>query len=258
MRGEREQACLDRIKNNLRNVCFYGTSIKDVKFIKNCLSSAIPNPESSKFPDFIFKGGFIEHFQITSSETNRKGAVHQKEYAYYRKNTDSAIKEFQEEMNENPSFDVVQEKHWFFGQPAHSYENLVYSFKSTWDSHIESLQKYSQRNGVGIFLVDYPEFALAMSEDAYTGVKEGLRYDDIRIPQKFKAYRLSRDKKMLDYLYTYKEQITFVVYIYYDGYEIIKLENIPELKKLLPWDFTVYTLAVRNVESIYGISVPTE
>ena len=258
MRGEREQVCLDAVRKYFRDACFYGLSIEDLHFLKDSLLSAVPNPESSKFPDFVFEGGFVEHFRITSSKINRKGAVHQKEYAYYRKNTDAAIKEFQDEMNENPSFDIVREKNWNFVQPTHSYENLVYSFKSTWDSHMESFKKYSQGNEAGIFLVDYPEFALAMSENAYVGVKEGLRYDDIRIPQKFKAYRLSRDKKMLEHLYTYKEQIMFVIYMYYEGCEIIKLENIPELKKLLPWDFKVYALTVGNLESIYGISVPTE
>ena len=255
MRGEREQACLDIIKKNYKKVRFYGLSVEDLNLLKKCLFSAIPNPESSRFPDFIFNDGFIEHFQVTSSKTNRRGAVHQKEYAFYRKKTDAAIKEFAEEMNEHPSFDVIQERHWSFEQPVHSYENLLYSFKSTWNSHIESLNKYPKNYETGIFLVDYPEFALAMHENSHAEVKEGLCYGDLREQQNFKSYRLSRDKMMLDYLYTYKEQIAFVIYLYYDGCEVIKLENIPELKKLLPWDFFVHPLIVWNDEVMYGISV---
>lgn len=258
MRGEREQCCLNMVKDNWRSILFYGLSQEDINFVQNGVFQAEPNCESSKFPDFIFTGGFIEHFQITSSQMSKKGALHQKEYAHYRKNTDNEIHEFQEEMNVHPSFDEVQERHWCFHQPKHSYESLVKSFESIWQHHIESLKKYSGCGERGVFLVDYPEFALAMCEKIYDGVKGDLRYDDLREQQKFKAYRLSRDKRMLDFLYEYRELVEYVIYVYYNGCEIIKLKHIPELKKLLPWDFEIYPLIVGNMESMYGISVPTE
>lgn len=255
MRGERERNCLNRVRDNLMEASIYGLSQKDIDIIANGVFHAVPNCESSKFPDFIFEGGFIEHFQITSSHTSKKGALHQKEYAHYREKTDKEISEFQKEMNEHPSFDEVQERSWCFKQPEHSYENLVKSFESVWKNHIDSLKKYSGCSKDGIFLIEYPEFALAMCENIYGNVKEGLRYDDLREQQSFKAYRLSRDKRMLDFLYEYRELVKYIIYVYYGGCEIINLKHIPELKKLLPWDFAIYPLIVGNVETMYGISI---
>ncbi len=125
MRGEREQNCLNKVKENWGEVSIYGLSQEDIDVVKHGVFRAVPNCESSKFPDFIFDGGFIEHFQITSSQTSKKGALHQKEYAHYREETDKEICKFQEEMNVHPSFDEIQERHWCFNQPKHSYENLV-------------------------------------------------------------------------------------------------------------------------------------
>ena len=56
---------------------FYGMSNNDCILFDNILRKVVSNPNSSEFPDFICDNGFIEHFQITSSKTNRKGANHQ-------------------------------------------------------------------------------------------------------------------------------------------------------------------------------------
>ena len=57
---------------------FFGLLEEDRYQIENILRTASPNPNESEFPDFVFHNGFIEHFQISSSKTNRKGAVHKK------------------------------------------------------------------------------------------------------------------------------------------------------------------------------------
>lgn len=85
--------------------------------------------------------------------------------------------------------------------------------------------------------MDYEEFALAMCENSYVGVKEGLTYGDIREQQKFKAYRLSRDKSMLDYLYAYRDRIEFVIYVYWGGIEIIKFRKYTGAKKIIAMEF---------------------
>lgn len=54
--------------------------LEDDRFeIASILRTAKPNERLSEFPDFIFQKGFIEHFQITSSKTTRKGAEHKKD-----------------------------------------------------------------------------------------------------------------------------------------------------------------------------------
>lgn len=43
--------------------------------ISQILFSAKPNANSNSFPDFVFSGGGIEHFEITSSKEPGKGSV---------------------------------------------------------------------------------------------------------------------------------------------------------------------------------------
>lgn len=246
-----EQDCLNTVKASFGSECLYGISNEDLEFLKNALFTANANPESSKFPDFIFEGGYIEHFQITSSKTTKKGAEHKKEYSNYRKNTDDKIKKLQDSFGKCIFTPINQECHFSFKQPEHTYDYLVDSMKISWKRHINSLMKYNDKISRVIFMVDYRENALVMYENIYANIKEGMRFD-VRKPQNFNAYKLSRDKNMLDFLFDYKDQVEFVIYVYHDGCEIIKLEHIPELKKLLPWDFSVEPLRVFNLESVYG------
>lgn len=64
--------------NRLERTHYFGMSKYDCFLFETLLRSASPNPELSQFPDFITKDGFIEHFQITSSITTKKGATHEK------------------------------------------------------------------------------------------------------------------------------------------------------------------------------------
>ena len=62
---------------------YFGMSEDDRFLFETLLRSANPNPEPSQFPDFITKDGFIEHFQITSSITTKKGATHEKNHQFF-------------------------------------------------------------------------------------------------------------------------------------------------------------------------------
>ena len=112
MRGQKEQVCLELVKNHIftkdgktvRNPftqktyqeasdeefeedwrffmdsnChknFFGMFEEDDKIIVQALRKAKPNINLNDFPDFVFEKGFIEHFQISSSKVTRKGAEH--------------------------------------------------------------------------------------------------------------------------------------------------------------------------------------
>ena len=56
-------------------------------------------------------------------------------------------------------------------------------------------------------------------------------------PQYFNNYRLSKDKKMLDYIYQCKDKIDYIIMNYYDFCEIIKISNIPNIIESLPYDY---------------------
>ena len=235
---------------------YFGLTEEDRIEFETSLLSARPNENESEIPDFVFENGFIEHFQITSSKTTRKGATHKKEERQFEERVSKEKEQLQQEWNETPSYTEIRSHSWEFSNPEHSHEYLKESFQSVWKHHIDSLHKYSGNKEVGIFLVEYREFALAMIEQVYTEWRNGMSQGDMREEEKFKCYRLSRDKDMLNFLYQYKDEISYVVFVCCDGLEVIRLKNIPYLLKLLPWDFLVYPLVVNQKASVYNISVP--
>lgn len=70
--GDKELRIINMVRQHFCTADKYGFSIEDIQKMESILDSAVPNNESSKFPDFVFKGGFIEHFQVTSSKETRK------------------------------------------------------------------------------------------------------------------------------------------------------------------------------------------
>ena len=65
MRGEPESRCLAWVREHLYgpDTCFF---CRDWRKVAAMIECATPNLEASKFPDFVFEDGFIEHFQITA------------------------------------------------------------------------------------------------------------------------------------------------------------------------------------------------
>ena len=53
------------------------------------------------------------------------------------------------------------------------------------------------------------------------------------------SYRLSRDKKLLNWLYQFKDRIEYVIFLTEDSVEIIKLSSILKLLKVLPYDYAI-------------------
>lgn len=247
MRGEKEQRCLERIRDAtftkdgvLIKHPFTGKThmeISDDEFVKeqiwyinsNChnnyfglleidrnefeqiLRKAEPNQKPSDFPDFVFTNGFIEHFQITSSSVTRKGSIHAKKESEFKHRVETETRQIEDEWNQTPSFDEVRSKSWAFSNPTHSHEFLIASFKNNWEHHMDSYRKYNGAKEIGVFMIEYPEFALSMCENVYCDWINGMAQGDMRGQEEFKEYRLSRDKKLLEYIYQFREQIKYVI-----------------------------------------------
>ena len=237
---------------------YFGLEENNSEEFECVLRVAQANPDASRFPDFIFASGFIEHFQVTSSPTTRKGATHTRKENEFRRTVDIETKEIEGKWNGTPSFDKVRSKSWEFSNPTHSYEFLSDSFRSNWQHHMESYKKYTGSKQIGIFMVEYPEIALAMCENVYHDWIDGMSQGDMREQEKFKEYRLSRDKKLLEYIYQFKNEIQYVIFLNQARVEVIRIENIPYLIKLLPWDYVIYPLQVTTVASVYNISVSVD
>ena len=285
MRGESEKRCFDIVWNSIYKAAtlnreslhlvntqepmcrsdellgevehYFGLSEDGAIKFGKLLQSAIPNPNASMFPDFVSELGFIEHFQVTSSKTNRKGSVHKKEESLFLEKVEESEKQFKSEMDITPSFGEMKSMHLNFSFPEHSYEFFVKSFISTWNHHIKSYKNYQGAKEIGAFMIEYQDMALKMCED-FGDIKCGLWYGDLlRREERYLFYRLSRDKQLLRFIYRFKDVLKFVIMVSGNNVEVICVENIPELLKLLPYEFKIYspTIVGRQV-SLCGISVP--
>ena len=223
---------------------FFGLSEADAIKIEKVLRDAIPNPKISQFPDFVSKSGFIEHFYVTSSMTNRKGSFHKKEEAIFMKRVEKDEERFKNEMNENPSFGEVKSIHNIFSFPKHSHKYFVKSFINTWNNHMDSYEKYQGIKEISIFMIEYQDMALRMKED-FGDIKCEVWYGDMLCSHKgYDYYRLSRDVELLNFVYKFKDKIDFVIMVCGNNVEIICVENIPELLKLIPYKFEIHAPSI--------------
>lgn len=258
MRGEREQSCLDIIKNDLsieNPQKYFGLSKKDVDELIDIVKNVKPNNELSVFPDFIFQSSLIEHFQITSSKTNKDGAKHIRKVNCFKSKVQKETEEIKSKWNENPEYNDIRSQHWSMEYPEHSYKYLEESFKSNWENHIESFRKYEGKKDNSIFMIEYSDFAITMYENVYADWINGMSNGDMRKPEYVECYRLTRDKKLLNYIYTFRKEIKYVIFVYGKRYEVIKLDNIPYILKLMPWKYVMAPyMGTTIVSSIYSIS----
>jgi len=198
MRGEKEKKCLEIVKTDFMNnypSSFFGLNYEEVEELNQILNETKANEEISKFPDFIFDNGFIEHFQITSSKENKKGSLHIKDLNNFKDKVKKEKLKIQFDNNQ-------KSKHLVMKYPEHSYEYLVKSFKKNWNSHLESFQKYKGKKDISIFMIQYSDMALEMYENIYENWIDGMSNGDLREPERLDCYRITRDKEILEYLLT--------------------------------------------------------
>ena len=135
MRGENEQRCLDIVKAKIYDDCRFALSNEDDLIIENALANAKHNPQSSSFPDFVFEGGFIEHFQVTSSYENRKGSTMERENSELRRDFDRKAMEATENLPPDCiTIQSVSSSNLWHKQ--HAYKYFVDSFRSNFENHL--------------------------------------------------------------------------------------------------------------------------
>lgn len=260
MVGEKEQRCLDTVIKSLNSEGslkkYFGLLKEDIDEINNILKNTKNNEKLSEFPDFIFENGFIEHFQITSSKTNKHGAKQLEEVSLFKNKVEKETKRFKEECNDNLDCNKIRSKHWAMKYPKHSYKYLCNSFKKNWENHIESLNRYTGNKDIGIFMLEYKDQALEMYENVYADWIDGMTTGDFKEPEIVKTYRLTRDKKLLKYIYSFKQYIKYVIFVYGKECEIIKSESIPYLLKLMPWDYVIAPhMGTILIASTHGVNI---
>ena len=178
MVGEKEQRCLNTVIRSLKSEGslkkYFGLLKDDIDEINDILKTAESNEKLSEFPDFVFKNGFIEHFQITSSKTNKNGAKQLEEISLFKNKVEKATQRLKEEWRDNPDSNKICSESWAMQYPKHSYEYLCDSFRKSWENHIESYNKYTGNKHIGIFMIEYTDLALEMYENVYDDWKNGM------------------------------------------------------------------------------------
>ena len=220
-RGKQEKDCLDQVNDlfSQSKVSYIGTR-EDYLFIKEAFGNAVPNSASSEFPDFLFKGGFIEHFQVTSTMENKKGSEFKKKQNLFHQECEE--KETAIKNEPYSSFPPVGTCTLTcctmkMESPDSSYENYRKSFKKNWDHHIDS-RKACALKGKSVFLIEMVGNPIIVKENGA-----------------FKQfYKLADDKDILEYMYKFKEEVEYVVFTYSDQCEVVSISENPNNKELLP------------------------
>ncbi len=261
MRGEAEQHCFGLVKEQLYTENFFAMSYEDDEVIRAAFNEAKPNPSASEFPDFIFKDGFIEHFIVTSSSENRKGATMAREKSQIHR-------EFQEKVNKSienvPDNGITIQSvqtttHW---HKTHSYENFAKSFRSNFENHVLSLNKYEGPKKHGIFMIEYTDMALKSVKNYPQDLMTDVSYGDL-LQRENPAYRLSRDIQLLNYIYERRADIEFVIFVNESGFhgtlvDVIKTQNALEIVKLLHEGYSFHCAMIASSESGIGVIVPDD
>lgn len=260
-RGKIEKNCFDYLKSVVlsnNNIC-YVCSVKDRSLIENIFQTARPNPEPSKFPDFIFDGGFVEHFEVTSSHSNRKGSKMKIEQYRLQKEAETKEEELKSEMNVTPCYEgkTIMTDTW---HSKHSYDDFCLSFKKNWENHIYSLDKYAGDKSTGVFMIQYNDSALVL-DAVFPDLKTEIYYCDLLKRPQYRGYRLTHDSDMLEFIYQHKENIQYVAFFNNDDFhgkrcEIICVENIPEILKIVKGKYRFHCAMIGRAHTFYGISIP--
>ena len=112
MVGEKEQRCLNTVIRSLNSEGslkkYFGLLKDDIDEINDILKITKQNEKLSEFPDFVFKNGFIEHFQITSSRTNKDGAKQLEELRLFKNKVEKETKRFKEDCNADQNCNKIR------------------------------------------------------------------------------------------------------------------------------------------------------
>lgn len=193
------------------------------------LNKATANPESSLFPDFLFDDGFIEHFQVSAANENKKGSKHNSAVNVFERESKETFEQAKNKFlqlppRKNPvigTYDLKVTKHEM-ACPEYSYESFVKSFKRNFEKHIKSLQKYTGKKSIGIFLIELVGANLT--------VIQNNRFREF--------YRLEFDKELLTYIKQYTDFLKFIIFVSTDSYEILELDQIHKLLNNIPQELT--------------------
>lgn len=215
----REQSCLEYIRSNLSKEICLGVSDQKYIELENFLKDAKLNKCSSKFPDFIFNDGFIEHFAVTSSFEGRKGAKQKIASSNLKSNSKN---DFFNKLDGSEVNTLVNHSSTRLFED-HSHNNIVNSIQKNWKKHIKSYENYSTQCKHGIFLLEYIDMNIE------TGILRENKSVEV-----LESYRISADKDLLKWIYNFKEKIEYLILLSPLSIEVVRLDQILEIISCIP------------------------
>ena len=249
-RGDKELHCLERVIRyvfpneaslhaedadvSLLHSSVFGFSQEDWQKLCEILALAKPNDNPNEFPDFVSRKSVLEHFEISATRESKKGSAFKRGHEPFTKSVREKLGEIV--VAEEPQ--VVKDT---FKYPDLHHRLLLDSLKRNLENHIKSLSVYAASHEVTstVFVIEHQEYGLSMLEDVYGEVGEGCVFGDIRSQQQYSNYRMSRDKEALALLFGHEDVLDIVVFVGVEYIEFIKISEIPDMIKLMPWLFVV-------------------
>lgn len=231
MRGEQEEKCLNTVRSILRTRknCL-GCLDENDNLLQN-INLAQANEQASKFPDFVFEGGFIEHFQVSASQETSKGSsFKQKESEFKRQMKKDCQKNQLQWMSEPFRSNTITTIPHELKFETNSYEYFVDSFKRNFENHIESLKKYGGQKEEGIFLIELTDASLFVDGTYPT-----------------ETYSLFHDKNLMEYLFTFNGVLKYVVFTNGEYLDLVKISNIPKIMKYVPNEIVFKAGSTRSI-----------
>lgn len=239
-RGEQEKRCFDCAKKLLEESYYkFVVPKNELDSIRRIFQTAIPNPKPSRFPDFIFEDGFIEHFQVTSAKETKKGAKVAEAITHFKKDSELLDEEMLEILTQPHTQNELYTRHMEMECPECSYDYYEKSFKKNFERHVKSLENYTGAKDIGAFLIEQSGAPITILKDN--------KFVDF--------YHLHMDEKMLDYLYDYKDKIKYVIFYHQTFCDIISLDNIPRLKSQIPKNIVFGLGRLRQIHMANAISI---
>lgn len=276
-RGEKELNCLEKVRKQIIFENCIRMTNEDWEEIQRCLKTAVENEQKNNFPDFVLNNGFIEHFQVTSSKSTRKGSKHLKNIKHYEIETDERFKQIKKEWEENPIMYEERIATREYVYQDHAYEYLDQSITHCFQNHINSLDKYKGEKEIGIFLIEYTDRAVSMVPNYDNEIFEKINKGDLKVKRKIVGYSPVYDKKMLEYFKRFKDKIKYIIWVnkssrrieeftgimsfYYEDYDdikVIKINNIPDILANMSVDYETHPNIVITRNTLHGYSIPAE
>ena len=218
MSKESEKSCFKKLSDgylkrdsNIR--CLFDNS--DSETIKDIIISSRPNTNDTAFPDFLFRGGAIEHYEVTTAkEIKGKGSAHKSAIGLFERDTDKQILKSNELFKAShfvPNTTKTDRYEMTFDD--FKYEYFIESIKRNIESHVSSLKKSNKYFDKMVFLLEH-KGGMLFCEDGNG---------------KLLPYKISNDIAALNILKNYIKVVDYIIYVSDDNFEILDLSKIDDM-----------------------------